>query len=156
MMMREFQLKKFRDEFRLKGAPAKEMFDRLMAVEERVIGLVRLFQDMGYLSPEQLKERLFAQPLPGATIEAIAGFLAGYLAAETYESRVDVWLFGPHGSLGEKGQVFHQAFGALVVLMEQLGVTALPERMPLAKLLERYNGPEPRKKKPDAKRKNKK
>ena len=106
------------------------MLNELNAAEEQAIGLVKLFEKGTYLTPEHLESMLQSQELPAVDLRLVIGYLVGYLAGETYDSKFDKAVFGQNSIMTEKGRIVSSSLIALLNLLTAKNQTTLPNRMP--------------------------
>jgi hypothetical protein len=117
-----------------KGKEGEKALLCLLATEARAGELMKLFHVRGYISVEQLLPLLMKQKLPGARIEMIAVFIAGYLSAEAWGSEFDTGIYGDDvaSSINKaKGEHAMGVLGSLLALMTEKGVLDLPDNGPL-------------------------
>lgn len=107
---------------------AAGVLDKLGTVEEQVIELVGIMKSYRYLSIENIKEMLDRQEIDSVSLENVAAFLSGYLAAETYDSHFDCRVFGSMSMMEGKDIIVGSSLVALINLIDKTGITKLPDR----------------------------
>lgn len=106
----------------------------LRSAEDQAIWLTRLFERKNFVMPEQLLPALMEQPLPPVDLKLVVAFLGGYLAAEIFDSRFDVEVFGPIATNSGKDRVAASAATGLLNLMNEENIFDLPPRISPKKL----------------------
>lgn len=104
------------------------VLDNLVIAEDQAIEFTRLFLQCGYLTPEALWEKFISMNTCQVELPLVMAYLSGYLAGETYESRLKKEL-GFSVAIRDGEAYASAALAGIAQMIERKGRTRLPSRV---------------------------
>lgn len=129
MIERGFSISTLLKETGVKKQATQQMLEELSEMERQAMALVGLFKRHRYLTIEKLAELLKDQQIGPVRFSDLVSFLAGYMAAESYDSQFDKAIFGKMAmAMEEKRITVGASLAAFLNYMDTTEEAAFPDR----------------------------